>query len=490
MSRTLPLMLICHLAFGLVLAQEAPQPGSDGIGDSYYPALGNSGYDVQHYTLDLVVDMDTNHIDGTATIDALATQALSSFNLDLLRLEVDTITVNEAPAEFTRNGRELTLIPAAPLVEDENFTVNLAYSGTPVAILDPAIGFRMGWNYSRGRVYVASEPSGAATWYPVNDHPLDKATYTFRITVEQPYVVASNGVLEQTIDNGDTTTYVWQMREPMASYLATVNIDEFAVQTDETESGVRIRNYFPAQLAEDGALAFESQGEMLDYYASVFGPYPFEEYGAVVTDGPLGFALETQTLSLFGRAIIGDVLEGSPQSLSIIAHELAHQWFGDSISVADWSDIWLNEGFATYASFLWFEHTDGREVLDAILSEYYTFISGNGFYERGARDEELAEMMSSISPPGTPPPDHLFNPGVYFRGALTLHALRLEVGDDDFFEIIHTYCQRYRHSNARTSDFIAIAEEISGRELDELFDAWLYDERIPDIPEMGLTRLF
>jgi aminopeptidase N len=490
MTRTLPLLLVCLLAFGVAFGQDAPQPGSASMGDSYYPALGNGGYDVLHYTLDLAVDMDTNHIDGTATIDARATQALSSFNLDLLRLDVETIMVNEAPAVYSRNERELIIVPSTPLMEGEAFTTVVAYSGTPSAVLDPAIGFRMGWNYSQGRVYVASEPSGAATWYPVNDHPLDKATYSFRITVEQPYIVASNGVLEETIENGDMTSFVWQARDPMASYLATVNIDEFTVQTDEAESGVPIRNYFPADLAEDGAQAFAQQAEMLDFYASVFGPYPFEAYGSVVIDGPLGYAMETQTLSLFGSGIIADVLSGNNESLSIIAHELAHQWFGDSISLSDWSDIWLNEGFATYASFLWFEHTAGREVLDNILRDGYGFISGNEFYERGARDEELANMMASIPPPGTPPPDHLFNPSVYFRGALTLHALRLEVGDDDFFEIMRVYCERYRYGNVHTADFIAVAEEIGGQELNDLFDSWLYHERIPDMPELDLARQF
>ena len=490
MTRPLATLLICLFVFTFAFAQEEPQPGADGIGDSYFPTLGNGGYDVQHYTLDLTVDMDTNHIDGVATIEARATQSLSSFNLDLIRLVVESVTVNEIPAEFTNAERELTLIPETSLADGDNFIVTIAYSGTPAAVLDDAIGFRMGWNYSQGRVYVASEPSGAATWFPVNDHPLDKATYTFRITVEEPYIVASNGVLDQTVNNGDTTTYVWEMRDPMASYLATVSIDEFALQTDDTESGIPIRNYFPVELAEDGALAFELQAEMLDFYVSLFGPYPFEAYGAVVTDGTLGFALETQTLSLFGRSVIGDLLEGRPQSISLIAHELAHQWFGDSISVADWSDIWLNEGFATYASFLWFEHTAGRQVLDAIIADYYAFISGNEFYESGARGDELNNMMASISPPGAPPPDALFNPGVYFRGAITLHALRLEVGDDTFFEIVRAYYERYQYSNASTEDLIAVAEEVSGQELDDFFNGWLYDERIPDILQMELSRLF
>ena len=490
MTRPLFTLLVCLFAFSFAFAQETPQSGAAGLGDSFYPTLGNGGYDVQHYTLDLTVDMDTNYIDGVATIEATATQSLSSFNLDLIRLNVESVSVNDAAAEFAHDESELTITPQSPLLEGDDFTVTIAYNGSPNPVMVRAMGSQMGWNFRRGRVYVASEPAGAATWFPVNDHPLDKATYTIRVNVEAPYVVASNGVLEETIENGDTTTYVWEMRDPMASYLATVQIDEFTLQTDMSESGVPIRNYFPSWLAEEGALAFELQADMLDFFVDTFGPYPYEVYGVVVTDGMLGFALETQTLSLFGRSIIDSAAAGDPLSLSIIAHELAHQWFGDSVSVADWSDIWLNEGFATYASFLWVEHTWGREVLDELIAAYYGFISGNALYEEGNTPEEIEEMLSSISPPGAPTPDTLFNPGVYYRGAITLHALRLEVGDDAFFQIIRMYYDRYQHSNASIEDFVAIAEELSGQELDEFFNAWLYDPHVPDIPQMELRRLF
>lgn len=490
MARWLLMILVCLSISGLVLAQDTPRPGADGIGDSFYPLLGNGGYDALHYTIDLTVDMDTNRVDGSTTMDAEATHALSSFNLDFLYLDIDSIEVNGQPAAFSHEGRELTITPPTAIEDGAAFTVQTHYSGAPNNVMDASLGARIGWNFSRGRIYVASEPSGAATWYPVNDHPDDKATYTFRITVEAPYVVAANGVLADTIEDGNTITYVWEMRQPMASYLATLNIDMFAIVTDDTVSGVPIRSYFPEQYADLAAAAFAEQADMLDYFAETFGPYPFDEYGAVVTDGALGFALETQTLSLFGTNIVRAVLQGDPVSLSTIAHELAHQWFGNSISLADWSDIWLNEGFATYASFLWFEHLYGAEALNGIVSEMYTFVSGNAFYTDGARGDRLAELMAGISPPGTPPPDRIFNSGIYYRGALTLHALRLAVGDETFFEILRVYYERYRDRSVRTADFIAVAEEVSEQALDDLFDAWLYDERIPSIPELGLARLF
>jgi aminopeptidase N len=490
MARIGTLLLICLLVTGGLWAQESPRPGAEGFGDSFYPLLGNGGYDVEHYTLNLNVDMERSLIDATAVIDARATQALSSFNLDLYSLNVESVTVDDAPADYAHEGHELTITPAEPLGTGDSFTASIHYSGRPTAVMDRSLGARIGWNFTRGHVYVASEPSGAATWYPVNDHPADKATYTFRVTVAPPYVVAANGVLEDMIDEGQTTTYVWEMRQPMASYLATINIDDFVMQSGETEGGVPIRNFFPVPLADAGEAAFALQPDMVDYYSSIFGEYPFEAYGVIVTNSQLGFALETQTLSLFGRGIVNSANSRNLNGQIIIAHELAHQWFGDSVSLADWSDIWLNEGFATYASWLWYEHHLEGDVLDGVVTNVYQAISGNDLYEQGLRGIVLQNRMANILPPGVPTPDTLFNGGVYYRGALALHALRLAVGDDDFFEILQTYYERYRDGNARIIDFIAIAETVSGQDLSSLFKAWLYDEQIPDIPELGLSRLF
>lgn len=490
MSRLITLVFISLLMCRVVVAQDAAQPGLDTLGDSFYPELGNSGYQVEHYTLDITVDMDAQHIDAIASLDAEALQALSSFNLDFFYLSVDAVTVNDAPADFRHVAHELTITPETSLSAGEAFTIEIAYSGTPRNVMDRSLGVGIGWRFDSGHVYVASEPAGAATWYPVNDHPLDKATYTIRITVEQPYVVAANGVLEDVIENGDSRTYVWEMRDPMASYLTTVNIDDFVVQSGQNDDGVTIRNYFPTELADSGELAFAHQGDMLAFFSSTFGDYPFEEYGAVVADTDLGFALETQSISLFGRSILNDAETGNPNSQMTIAHELAHQWFGNSISLADWSEIWLNEGFATYASWLWYEHLTDRAALDALVADNYHFVSGNAFYEQGLRGAALERRAANIRPPGDPQRSSLFNAGVYYRGAIALHALRITVGDDAFFNILRTYFERYQDGNVWTADFIAVAEEISGQELDTFFEAWLYDTRVPDIPELGLARLF
>lgn len=446
-----------------------PQPGASGLGDSLYPGFGNGGYDVQHYTLDLnVTDVETSTLDAIATIEAKATQDLSSFNLDFIGFNISSITVNGQAATFSRDGQELTITPAEALDEGETFTVEVAYNGSPEQITSVAIPVPTGWVIFDGGSYVLSSPDGAANYYPVNDHPLDKASYTFRVTVPEPFEVAANGVLEQTIDNGDSITYVFEARDPMASYLTTVNItDDFVIESEQGPNGIEIRNYFAAEIPDELLAPFALQSEMLAFFSDIFGPYPFELYGSVVMNTEIGGALETQTLSIFGA----DILD-SPTIEETIAHELAHQWFGNSVALADWQDIWLNESFATYAQGLWVEYSQGRsEALDEWVKGEYNFV---------------AEFFDSLVPPGEPPADDLFNSGVYDWGALGLHALRLEVGDDAFFGILQTYFERFQGGNVTPQDLIGVAEEVSGEELDALFERWFYSEELASIPELGL----
>ena len=446
------------------------EPGASGMGDSLYPDFGNGGYDVLHYTLDIIVnDVSTSRLEGMTSLDAKATQNLSSFNLDFIGFEITNITVNGESAEFERAGQELTITPSTPLSANESFTAEIQYEGSPGEINSEAISFQTGWITFEGGSFVLGEPDGAATFFPVNDHPLDKAPYTMRVTVPEPFEVAANGILTETIDQEDRNTFVFEMHDPMASYLVTINVAEFDMETSESENGVPIRNYYPAGRLEDGSRTFARQGEMIDYFSSLFGPYPFEVYGAVVIDTEFGAALETQTLSIFSRNVIdADQPEGSQQ---VIAHELAHQWFGDSVSLADWRDIWLNESFATYSQALWLEHTEGREALDEWIRRVYAAVQAN---------------RNSVTPPGEPSAANLFNGGVYFWGALCLHALRLEVGEDVFFQILQTYHEQYQDGNATTADFIAVAEEVSGKELSAFFDSWLYSEDLAPIPQLGL----
>lgn len=442
--------------------------GTIGLGDSLYPYFGNGGYDVQHYALDLTVnDVATSDLIGITTIEGTATQDLSAFNLDFIGFEITSILVNGQTAKFSRFRQELTITPASPLTSNESFTIEVYYHGSPDEFRSVAIPFQTGWvRFDRGS-YVMSEPDGAASFFPVNDHPLDKALYSFRVTVPKPFEVAANGVLIETIDNGDQTTFLFEMNDPMASYLTTVDIGEFDLETSQAENGIPIRNYFSTGLPQEIRKPFELQGEMLVYFSDIFGPYPFDVYGSLVLDTEIDGALENQTMSIFG-------ITSSDQwdDLDVvIAHELSHQWFGDSVSVADWRDIWLNESFATYSQGLWIEHTQGRDALDEWVKTLYT---------------QVLENRQYMSAPGEPAANNLFNGGVYSWGALGLHALRLEVGDQEFFEILKTYYKRFEGGNATTADFIAVAEEVSGKELSPFFDSWLYSRDLAPIPALGL----
>jgi aminopeptidase N len=462
------------LALSMPRAQEtAPGPGAPGLGDTLFPSLGNGGYDVLHYTIDLTVDETLSGLDGVAALDLLPTQPLSAFNLDFAGLMVESVTVNGTPATFARVPPELTITPAEPLAAGEQARVEIAYRGQAIT----RSGFSGGWARHEAGVFVASQPGGAQNWFPVNDHPLDKATYTFIITVPAPYVVAANGFLKDTAASadGEQITYVWSIEHPMASYLATVNIGDFAVRYDQTARGLPIRNYFPVALADEGERVFSQTDDMLDYFETIFGPYPFDVYGVVVADADLAFALETQTLSLFGRNILSPTGWGGPEmAQEVVAHELAHQWFGNSVALTDWRDLWLNEGFASYAQVLWIEYRNGAEAAEDKLRAWYSIL------------DNAMVRLGGAGAPGNPPANNLFNSAVYLRGGWTLHALRLAVGDDTFFETLRTYAARYQHANATTADFIAVAEQVSGQDLDALFDAWLYQIALPDVPALGL----
>ncbi|GAA3221237.1 M1 family metallopeptidase [Pseudonocardia petroleophila] len=451
---TAGLALLPACAPAAATAQPEATPGAPGIGDPYFPLDGNGGYAVDRYDLDVTYDPATDVLAGVAQVSARATQGLSAFHLDLSGLEVRGITVDGADAAFTRDGGELVVTPAAPIADGAAFTTVVTYDGVPQLVED---GFgSAGFFATDDGALVVGQPDVAATWFPANDHPLDPAAFTFRITAPDGLAAIANGVLESTTSSGGLTTTTWVAEAPMAPYLAGMAIGAFDVQAYERD-GIRYWDAFAPGLGAAGPVARASlarQPEILGYLQEVFGPYPFDVAGGIVDDEPrLEFALENQTRPIYAPSFFSDAVSGD----SVVVHELAHQWFGDSLPLARWSDIWLNEGFATYAEWLWAEREGSATVqqqFDAV----------------GALPPDDPFWTVAIGDPG---PEGIFDEPVYVRGAMTLHALRTTVGDEAFFRILPEWAATRAGRNVTTADFVAFAEEVSGRQLDDLFTTWL-----------------
>jgi aminopeptidase N len=428
--------------------------GTTGIGDADFPTDGNGGYDVGHYGLKLAYNPTGHRLDGVADIQAKAVQNLSRFNLDLHGLTVMRAYVNGAAAKVERSGDELIVVPARPIANGASFDTQIVYGGTPQAVRNSTNLGTYGFIPTKDGAFVTCEPNGAKTWFPSNDHPSDKATYDFQITVPNGLTAVANGELQgRPRTTGGTTTYVWREKHPMVTYLATMTLGKFVVRIGKTPRGI------PNYTAVDPAFApsldtvFKLTGEVTDYWSTVFGPYPFSSTGAIVDDYNAGYALENQTKPIYG---------GFAPDTSMVTHELAHQWFGDSVSIKRWQDLWLNEGFATYAEWLWFEHS-GAGTAETIFQGRYN-----------AKDDPIWAY-----PPGRARRGDLFNQSVYTRGAMTLHALRRKIGDKNFFALLKDWTATHKYGNATTDEFIAAAERISSQQLDSLFNAWLFQPTRP-----------
>jgi aminopeptidase N len=462
-------LLVATIAAALTLAgppvaaQAAPAPGGPGIGDTYYPDYGNSGYDVSHYDIRLRYTPATDKLTGTTTILATATQDLSRFNLDFI-LDVTSIYVNNRPATFAREGdHELVVTPARAVAGGGAMTVVVQYSGVPSTKV--AEGFTA-WVHTADGAMAVGEPEIAWWWYPSNDHPADKATFDVSVSVPNGVTAISNGTMPRppAPETLGYTRWSWRSLKPQATYLTFLTVGKYDVTTDTTADGQTVYNAYSQQLSPDFRAAaqasVERTAEITDWESTLFGPWPFEARGGVVAPpGAIGFALENQTRPNYSANFFR---RGS--NTSVIVHENAHQWFGDSVSVADWRNIWLNEGFASYAEWLWSEKNDEGSAQDIFDYLYAT------------NPDDAPIWTTAPADPGVP---ELFGDAVYDRGAMTLHQLRRVVGDDDFFTILRTWTADHRYGNGTTEEFTALAEKISGQDLSALFQAWLYTPSKP-----------
>lgn len=430
--------------------------------DPYTPQSGDPGIRVEHYDIALDYKVSTNRLSATAIIRGRTTTATKSLSFDLIGLRATRVSATGIRiAGHRQSDRKLRITLESPLSAGDRFEVTIAYSGAPRP--RRSRWGAIGWEELEDGVLVASQPTGAPTWFPCNDVPSEKAAYRLTVTTDQAYTVISNGRLNGRSTRGGKSTWTFQQDVPTPTYLMALHIGRYVEEAVPLGPHTG-RLFYPVPLAARVRADFADLPRMVAVFEGLFGPYPLEEYAVVVTADDLEIPLEAQGIGTFGA----NHIDGSGGLERLVAHELAHQWFGNSVGVSRWQDIWLNEGFACYSEWLWSEHSGGPSAHQKAVSHH-------------ARLSSLPQDLV-ISDPG---PDLMFDDRVYKRGALTLHSLRLTLGDAIFFETLQTWTRTYRSGTATTSDFVTLVEDVSRVPVAGLLHSWLDVGRLPALPRVS-----
>jgi aminopeptidase N len=460
----------------------APSPGAAGIGDRLFPELGNGGYDVLHYDVALryPTAAPSTPVTGTVTIDARATRSLSSFDLDFAGDSHGAVAVNGRPAAVTVSGEDLVVTPKEPIAKGSAFRVVVAgYGATPTAV-NPEDDASTAFFYTRDGSATAAQPNFAHRFLPSNDHPRDKASFTFHLDVPQGVTAVANGWLTSRNASAGRVVWNYEQPEPMATELIQLAVGDFAVTVRGKSAGVLVRDVTPRRLTAQLDPALSTVLGHLPWLQERVGDYPFGLYGSLVVDD-IPFALETQTISIYGLGWFTELPQGVWEPTMV--HELAHQWFGDSVAPYEWSDVWLNEGHAT-----WYE------VVYAAEHGQLAEDTAGQFNDAGYPDLEsyfravyaAGDTYRAQFGPVAVPPDGtlggLFNSNVYAGGALVLYALRQTIGPQAFAALERSWAARYRNGVASTADFIALASEVAHRDLSGFLRRWLYGDTTPPMP--------
>jgi aminopeptidase N len=430
--------------------------------DPYIPGNGNFGYRVSRYELELEYKVSANRLTGSARITAVTLASLRTFTLDLARaLSVSKVVVNgKRPESFRTTHDKLHVTLPSALPAGAALTIEVRYSGNPKPIRTNwgDVGFE---ELTNGAL-VAGQPNGAASWFPCDDHPSSKASYRIAITTDNPYRAVANGELKSRRTRAAMTTWTYEQPEPTSTYLVTLQIGMYDAHR-LAKAPVPMTGAVPARLRRVFEHDFGRQPQMMKLFVKLFGPYPLANgYTVVVTDDDLEIPLEAQGISIFGA----NHCDGHRGAERLIAHELAHQWFGNSVTARRWRDIWLHEGFACYAEWLWSEGSGGQSA-EKWARHYYGRLASS-------------PQNLLLSDPG---PRDMFDDRVYKRGAVTLHVLRRTIGDEKFFALLREWTTRYRHGTAVTDDFTGLAANYSDASLRPLWQAWLYSKALPAFPD-------
>ncbi|WP_455835265.1 M1 family metallopeptidase [Pseudarthrobacter siccitolerans] len=443
----------------------AAAPASCPLPDPYTPGHGSASYEVSRYELYLDYRVSTNRMSGHAAISARSFAFLDRIVLNLAGLRALKVQVDgQRVQRFSQRGNQLIIIPARPLPAGTDFSLDIRYDGAP----GPLRGNwgEVGWEELTDGVLVAGQPTGAPSWFPCNDHPSQKASFGFTITTDANYRVICNGVLVSRHAKASRETWVFEQAEPMATYLATVQIGRYDLKplAFQAPSPAQYVAATPAHMAA-AAAALVRQGEMMKTFETCFGPYPFSTYTVVVADDVLEIPLEAQSLSVFGPNHLNQQWDDQ----RLIAHELAHQWFGNSLTASSWADIWLHEGFACYAEWIWSEASGDLPAAQRAAAAWQGLV---------IQPQDLLV--------GDPSPELMFDDRVYKRGALALHAVRQAAGDTLFFELLRAWARSHRYGSVTTQDFMDTADRtcagIPGFSAGSILTPWLYGTALPALP--------
>jgi aminopeptidase N len=445
----------CLLALAIAALAGASAAGAaEKAKEPFFPHSGNRGYDVRHYNVHLSYRPSNATLRASVNLQLVAKQGLSRFSLDLDGLRVTEVKVGNQRAAFSRGRGKLLIQPKTRIEDGQGFGVFIRYRGTPGKVIDPD-GSQEGWYRTDDGALAVGEPVGTAAWLPCNNVPKDKASFEIAISVPSALKAVSNGRLDQVKRGDGRKTYSWVEAEPMSTYLAVVDIGRGRLVRSEPD-GLPTWTLIDPRLEEESAPVLAKLPEVIRFESKIYGDYPFDQAGSIVDDAPdLGYALETQTRPIYAFA----------PDLTTVVHETAHQWFGDSVGLQRWPNIWLNEGFATWTEWYYAERHGGQTARRIFHRLYRVPASNSAFWEPPSGH------------PGTP--KNLFATSTYVRGAMTLEALRAEIGTREMLALLRRWAAGHSYASANIEQFTDLAEEVSGRQLDGLFDAWLYQRGRP-----------
>ncbi|EWM15726.1 M1 family metallopeptidase [Kutzneria sp. 744] len=453
-------------------AAAPPTAGAGSLGDRLFPDLGNGGYDAQSYDISYDYQPGVTTMASSVVMRARATQALSSFSLDSAVSKIGSVAVDGKPAAFRTEGEKLFVTPASAIADHASFTVRISYTAdrsldplSPALHLPPGTDwpFKAWINTPDGFAFMG-QPDRAHVFFPSNDYPGDKARFTFRVTTPSSLTAVANGSPVSRVVSGDRATSVWRTAQEIPTDITQVAVGRFREIDQTGPHGLPVRSFLTAAQSGGDDLVRRTPAELSWLEKTLGLPFPFERYGVLGVDSPYdGVALETASLSTYGAA---GFLQPAERAEPVMVHEMTHQSFGDAVSVGSWDDMWLSEGHATYYQMLFTAQQQHMTFADAM----------KGFYDIDAN------QRATWGPPAHMNKAAATLLGSDAVGALSLFALHEFVGDQTFQHIEQAFYRQFHGRSARTSDYIAVASRVSGRDLTPFLTSWLYGTTTPPMP--------